>query len=650
MRALNLHLSLRLYLAISLILVIGGGIVLRQLWINRLDSEYYARQQLLYNASVALLECGYIAQLVMRTPEDDNLRNQFSIVRLKVDNLMRILLQGGTVTPSTAVQPITLEHAQEEELIRMQQLISIWQEVRKALEQLETNMLAASSNSLNPVEYRNQLNAIGDFLTQNLIKLDRNIELAILKTNLKLQEEETSTFAWLYTYLVILSIHLIAGFVYFRDLIVKPLKKIIQKVLALSEGKNSEEIILSSGSAPEMILLSKGVNQLDEIQRSMAEFASQVGRGNYNHSFTARSKDDILGLSLLAMRDNLMRADKEDAIRSWANEGQVKFGDIFRKHADDLEKLAYHTISELVKYVGANQGFFFVLEGEGEKAYLELIAAYAYEKRKYLTKQVPVGSGLLGQAVLEKQSLYFTDIPQNYVTITSGLGEATPSCLMITPLLVGEVVYGAIEIAGFQPFEPHQINFIEKIASDVASTLAFTKASEKTRKLLEESQMFAEQMRAQEEEMRQNMEELVATQEEMQRIQAEIRKKEASLSNLINNTDTFIFSLDKGFNLLLANDAFKRYIKSSLGIDLHPGMNMLNEVVPEATRQIRRQQYERALAGESFTVIENHKGKDHSDNYYEISFQPIYTQANQIEGVSVFMRNITHLNPIRWEF
>jgi PAS domain S-box-containing protein len=650
MQAPSLRYSLNLYLIISVLLIVIGGFFLRHLWINRVESEILYRRRILQQASAVIFECGYLAQAVMRYPEDNNLRNQLGIAKSQMENIIRILIQGGLYTSSNVAVKMELQPAKGEELVNMQQLAIGWQEVKKVLDRLENNIVAANTNNLNPIEYRNQVNAVADFLLQNVFKLNRNVEVDIAIATVKINEEEQTAFRWLYIYIFILLINAMVGFVYFRDYIITPIEKISKKIRAVADGIQSETIVLPKNSAPEMLELNTGIEQLDAIQQSMADFASEVGKGNYNYAFNARSKTDTLGIALLAMRDNLMRADKEGALRTWANEGQVKFGDIFRQYANDIEKFAYHTISELVKYVGANQGFFFVIkEQDKEQSYLDLIAAYAYEKRKYLSKQVAIGSGLLGQAVLEKQSLYFTDIPQNYVSITSGLGEATPSCLMIVPLIVNEIVYGAIEIASLEPFEQHQIDFIEKIATNIASTLAFAQTNEQTQRLLLETQTFAEQMRAQEEEMRQNMEELVATQEEMQHVQAEIRKKEAGLSSLINNTDTYIFSLDKGFNLLMVNDAFKKYIKATYGFEPQIGMNMLHDIVPETNREMRRRQYERALAGESFTVIENYKGKDHSDNYYEISFHPIFNQASQVEGLSVFMRNITHLNPIRWE-
>ena len=145
------------------------------------------------------------------------------------------------------------------------------------------------------------------------------------------------------------------------------------------------------------------------------------------------------------------------------------------------------------------------------------MAAFAFDREKFIKKHVELGEGLVGTCALEKQTIYLTEIPQNYVQITSGLGGANPNSLLLVPLQIENDVLGVIEMASFSKFEKYKIEFVEKVAESIATTLKSVRVNTQTSELLERSQQQAEEMAAQEEEMRQNMEELQATQEESTR-------------------------------------------------------------------------------------------------------------------------------------
>ncbi|HAB52222.1 MAG TPA: hypothetical protein DCE80_08655, partial [Ignavibacteriales bacterium] len=299
-------------------------------------------------------------------------------------------------------------------------------------------------------------------------------------------------------------------------------------------------------------------HEFDKTQK-IYRFVEKIRNGQFESEYKVQGADDVLGQSILDLRDNLKKNKieednrrKEDQQRNWIAEGLAMFGDILRNNTDNLNELSYSLISQLVKYIKANQGAFFIINDESmTDKHFEMTACYAYERRKFADKRVEWGEGVIGAAILEQQTIYMTDVPETYVNITSGLGQATPRCLLVVPLKINDESHGVLEIGSFQPIESYVIEFVEKVAENVASTISNVKINTRTAKLLRESQLQAETLAAQEEQMRQNMEELQATQEEAAR-QSE---KFITFTNAVNHT-LIRAEYDAFGNLLYANTKF----------------------------------------------------------------------------------------------
>lgn len=264
-------------------------------------------------------------------------------------------------------------------------------------------------------------------------------------------------------------------------------------------------------------------NQLDTVTHNIA-FAEEISSGNLDVEYELKNDSDGLGQALVKMRQNLAVASRKEQQEKFITVGITQIGDVIRKNANSVQSLADDFIRTLVKYMGMNQGGLFLLEGEKGEEHLNLAACYAFERKKYLNKKIAVGEGLVGQCFLERDIVYMTKVPQDYVQITSGLGGANPSCVILVPVMTSDEIVGVMELASFKPLEEFQIDFLKKAAENIASSIVSSRVTERVKALLSESQQQTEEMRAQEEEMRQNMEELQATQEEMRRKEAHVRK------------------------------------------------------------------------------------------------------------------------------
>lgn len=270
-------------------------------------------------------------------------------------------------------------------------------------------------------------------------------------------------------------------------------------------------------------------NQLSLHMQKASDFAQNIGNGNVEFQFEPIGERDVLGISLLHMRDKLNSINEEDKKRNWSTEGLAKFAVIMRQN-EGYEALTNMIIAELVKYTKSNQGGIFIVNRDSEKdVHLQLMACYAYERKKFLEKRIEVGEGLLGQCYLEAETIYMEEIPDSYIHITSGLGEANPSSLLIVPLKVNDLVEGVIELASFQRMAPYEIEFVEKVGEIIASEISKSRITESTKVLLQASQKQAQELRTKEEEMRQNMEEVQATQEELQRQTLEMKEVQKRL-------------------------------------------------------------------------------------------------------------------------
>ncbi|MFO7658942.1 MAG: GAF domain-containing protein [Bacteroidales bacterium] len=331
---------------------------------------------------------------------------------------------------------------------------------------------------------------------------------------------------------IMIIILLAAAYVFLRSLnknIIVPFDAVINFVKTLATGALPEKE-LQLGTSDEIAQLGNMLNNISGSLHEKTRFLKTLNEGNLDAELNLLGKNDILGNALLDVQVAIQKSageqkkyDEENSRRRYINEGLAKFSEITHARYESIENLTDHFIKELVKYLGSLQGgVFLTRENEGTTD-LYLASAFAYNRKKYLSNTVAFGEGLVGTCALEKRLIMITEVPSDYIYITSGLGDAPPNIILLVPMLQDNNIAGVLEIASLNEFKDHQLEFVKQVANNLANTLASARINETTSTLLHESQLYAQTMSEQEEEMRQNMEELKATQEESARREEEFK-------------------------------------------------------------------------------------------------------------------------------
>ena len=362
----------------------------------------------------------------------------------------------------------------------------------------------------------------------------------------------------------------------------------------------------------------------------LTDFIEAVSNGNYEVQLASDNGQDHVTNTLVQMRAKLKDNALLEQRRNWATSGQAQIGEILRNTANATE-LFDQIVKFIVKYTRSNQGGLFILNDEDENStYLELASCYAFERKKYLTKKVEVGNGLVGQCFLEREKIHLTEVPENYVNITSGLGGTTPRSILVVPLKNNDIVLGVLELASFQHYEPHEVELVEKFAESVAATVSGVKVNTRTRELLEQTQQQAEEMKAQEEEMRQNMEELSATQEELQRQmrESELAKKQLEQRDMAFGLTTILSESDPFGTITFANDKLTQVSKYSREELIGKGHNIFRH--PDMPKELFALMWDTIRQGQVFQGIIKNRAKDGTHYWVDATIMPVTNEEGKI--------------------
>lgn len=435
---------------------------------------------------------------------------------------------------------------------------------KNAIDQLFINYDDKSQNDriLRKIGGRDKGGILDDFIIQT--RLIENLIMDLYKFSSDYLSDYYKTYrSKLIFYLSISGILIISLLYYFGSILSIRLAEIQNNTKQLKEGKMPDN--LQPVGFDDIRFINDNLNILTTQLKAKAEFANYLAEGNYSADFIPAGEHDILGNSLLRLKEKLyhtrvetLKRIEEDNRRSWINEGIAKFGEIFRSERENVTELAYKVILNLVQYIGASAAGIYLAKDDNAGTYFDMVAAYAFDRRKYLQKQIQIGEGLVGTCALEKETIFMTDIREDYLEISSGLGESKPLSLLIVPLKIEEAVFGVLEIASMKVLQAFEITFVGQISEITASTLASVKINEQKSKLLEQSREQTEIMLQQEERMKKSMAQL-------QKAQDEYLKKESEMTAILFavNSSSLVAEFTENGRFSNVNDKMQLVLETS---------------------------------------------------------------------------------------
>jgi len=275
-------------------------------------------------------------------------------------------------------------------------------------------------------------------------------------------------------------------------------------------------------------------NSLTVQVRAISDVATSVTEGDLSRSITVEAQGEV---SLLKNNINQMIANLKDTTQKnneqdFLKTNLARFSRIMQGQKS-LESVSKLIMSEVTPLVSAHHGAFYI-NSPSEGDVLKLISSYAYQQRKSVSNRFHLGEGLVGQCALEKKSILLTQVPGDYIQISSGLGEATPLNIIVLPVLFEGEIMAVIELASFQAFSEIHRTFLDQMTESIGVVLNMIQANMRTEELLEQSQSLTQELQSQSQELQSQQSQLRHTNAELEAQANELEEKASLLA--IQNT------------------------------------------------------------------------------------------------------------------
>ncbi|MGH9196654.1 MAG: histidine kinase dimerization/phospho-acceptor domain-containing protein, partial [Acidimicrobiia bacterium] len=276
------------------------------------------------------------------------------------------------------------------------------------------------------------------------------------------------------------------------------------------------------------------------------------------------------------MIGNLAETTRRNEEQDWLKTNLARISGLMQGQRD-LQAVSRLIMSELTPTVYAQHGAFFLAEteDEGEVPELRLKATYGYKKRKTVANHFKLGEALVGQSALERKTILITEAPQDYIKVSSGLGEAAPVNIIVLPINFEDQLLGVIELASVRPFSEINQQFLEQLIETIGVVLNTIIANMRTEELLAESQRLTQELQSQSEELQTQQEELQQTNEELQEKAALLAEQNRNIEIKNQEIEMARLSLEEKAQQLALSSKYKSEFLANMSHELRTPLNSL---------------------------------------------------------------------------
>ncbi|MFP2962612.1 response regulator, partial [Myxococcus sp. 1LA] len=327
--------------------------------------------------------------------------------------------------------------------------------------------------------------------------------------------------------------------------------------------------------------LTDNVNQLagtlTSQLRAISDVATAVTKGDLTRSITVVAEGEVAALkdNINQMIVNLRETTQKNQEQDWLKTNLAKFSGMMQgqKSLDAVSRLI---MSELTPLVSAHHGAFFLVDGaEAGTPLLKLTSTYAYRERKHIANRFRFGEGLVGQCALERKTILLTQVPPDYITISSGLGEAAPLNIIVLPVLFEGEVKAVIELASFHPFSAiHQI-FLDQLTESIGVVLNMIIANMRTEQLLLQSQDLTQELQSQSKELTQQQDALKRSNIELEEKATLLEEQNRRVEEKNNEVERARVSLEEKAEQLTVISKYKSEFLANMSHELRTPLNSL---------------------------------------------------------------------------